>query len=48
MTLVCPDVTEDCVVVASGVYAPQHDSYLLIDAMTRAAVVPGRRLLDRG
>ncbi|EID12212.1 putative methyltransferase [Mycobacterium xenopi RIVM700367] len=31
---------------ADRVYPPQHDSLLLIDAMQRSALVPGRRVLD--
>lgn len=31
---------------ADGVYAPQEDSRLLIDAMERAGVIPQRRVLD--
>jgi release factor glutamine methyltransferase len=29
-----------------GVYPPQHDSMLLIDALERAGLAPGRRVLD--
>ncbi len=31
---------------ADGVYPPQHDTLLLIDAMERSSLVPGRRVLD--
>ncbi|MBO0865327.1 MAG: methyltransferase [Mycobacterium sp.] len=31
---------------ADGVYPPQQDSQLLINAMERSALVPGRRVLD--
>jgi release factor glutamine methyltransferase len=34
------------IVAADGVYAPQHDSWLLIDALTNAAVSAGRHVLD--
>jgi len=34
------------IVAADGVYAPQHDSWLLIDALTKAAVSAGRHVLD--
>lgn len=45
MTTLYPDV-QDAVAVTAGVYAPQHDSRLLIEAMTVAAEVAGRRVLD--
>ncbi|MDD4868336.1 MAG: class I SAM-dependent methyltransferase [Mycobacterium sp.] len=31
---------------AGNVYQPQHDSKLLVDAMARSALIPGRRVLD--
>ena len=34
------------IVAADGVYAPQHDSWVLIDAVTKAAVSAGRHVLD--
>jgi len=34
------------IVTADGVYAPQHDSWLLIHALTEAAVCVGRHVLD--
>jgi release factor glutamine methyltransferase len=34
------------IVAADGVYAPQHDSWLLIDTLTKPAVSAGRHLLD--
>ncbi|WP_442930528.1 HemK2/MTQ2 family protein methyltransferase [Mycobacterium sp. NBC_00419] len=45
MTILYPDV-QDSVAATTGVYAPQHDSMLLIDAMTVAADMAGRRVLD--
>lgn len=45
MTILYPDV-RDAVSVTAGVYAPQHDSQLLIEAMTRSGAVTGRRVLD--
>jgi release factor glutamine methyltransferase len=40
--------TDSCdrIVAADGVYVPQHDSWLLIDALTRASVSAGRHVLD--
>lgn len=45
LTILYPDVHES-VSTATGVYAPQQDSQLLIEAMTLSGVVPGRRVLD--
>ena len=45
MTILYPDL-QDSVVATAGVYTPQHDSRLLIDAMSVAAEVTGRRVLD--
>ena len=36
----------DAFLTADGVYPPQHDSQLLVETMERAALVPGRRVLD--
>ncbi len=38
--------TGDTVVTDAGVYAPQHDSQLLIDALTLCMLSGGRRVLD--
>ena len=45
MTTLYPDVG-DSLTVTAGVYAPQHDSQLLIEAITRSGAVTGRRVLD--
>lgn len=45
LTILYPDV-QDTVAATTGVYAPQHDSMLLIEAMTVAADVTDRRVLD--
>lgn len=45
LTILYPDV-QDSVAATAGVYAPQQDSMLLIEAMTVAADVAGRRVLD--
>jgi release factor glutamine methyltransferase len=45
LTLTCPDPCET-IVADVGVYAPQHDSRLLIDALQRSQLVEGRRVLD--
>jgi release factor glutamine methyltransferase len=45
LTILYPDV-QDTADLAAGVYAPQHDSQLLIEAMTRSGVVTGSRVLD--
>jgi release factor glutamine methyltransferase len=37
---------QDSVIAAAGVYAPQRDSHLLIEAMSVAAEVAGRHVLD--
>lgn len=37
---------ETIAVGAEGVYRPQHDSWLLIDALRRSDVVTGRRVVD--
>lgn len=34
------------IVAADGVYAPQYDSWLLIDALTKAGISGGRHVLD--
>lgn len=36
----------DAVIVDKGVYAPQEDSRLLIDALSSASIAAGRRVLD--
>jgi len=45
LTILFSDVP-DAVSVPAGVYAPQHDSQLLIEAMTRSGVVVGCDVLD--
>ena len=45
MTILFPDL-RGSVAATAGVYAPQHDSQLLIEAMTRSGVVSGRRVVD--
>jgi release factor glutamine methyltransferase len=45
LTLTFPDPCET-IVTDVGVYAPQQDSRLLIDALQRCALVAGRRVLD--
>lgn len=45
LTILYPDL-QDSVVTTAGVYAPQHDSHLLIEAMSVAAEVACRRVLD--
>lgn len=45
LTILYPDV-QDSVAPTTGVYAPQQDSMLLIEAMTVAVDVAGRRVLD--
>ncbi|NTY59662.1 methyltransferase [Mycolicibacterium sphagni] len=45
MKTLFPDVRGSLRVTA-GVYAPQHDSQLLIEAMTRSGAVTGRQVLD--
>jgi release factor glutamine methyltransferase len=45
MTTAFPDLL-DTIVTDAGVYAPQHDSQLLVDALRRCAVAEGRRVLD--
>ncbi len=45
LTILYPDL-QDSVVATAGVYAPQHDSHLLIEAMSVTAEVAGRRVLD--
>lgn len=45
MTILYPDL-RDSVAPAAGVYAPQHDSHLLIEAMSVSTEVRGRRVLD--
>jgi hypothetical protein len=38
--------SSDRIVAADGVCAPQHDSWLLIEAVTKAAVSAGQHVLD--
>ena len=45
MTLIYPDL-QGLVAADAGVYAPQHDSELLIEAMKYSAGVAGRSVLD--
>jgi release factor glutamine methyltransferase len=45
LTILYPDL-QDSVVATAGVYSPQHDSHLLIEAMSVVAEVAGRRVLD--
>ncbi|BBX05589.1 HemK2/MTQ2 family protein methyltransferase [Mycolicibacterium aichiense] len=45
MTILYPDL-ESSVAAVPGVYAPQQDSQLLIEAMTIFGAVPGRRVVD--
>ncbi|WP_319429531.1 HemK2/MTQ2 family protein methyltransferase [Mycobacterium sp. RTGN5] len=45
MTILYSDV-QDAGSATPGVYAPQHDSQLLIEAMARSGVVSGSRVLD--
>lgn len=45
LTILYPDL-QDSVVATAGVYAPQHDSHLLIEAMSVTAEVAGRHVLD--
>lgn len=45
MTITAPDRCET-VVADVGVYAPQHDSRLLVDTLQRTAIAEGRRVLD--
>ena len=45
MTIVYPDLFES-IVTAAGVYAPQHDSCLLSQALQRAGIAEDRRVLD--
>ena len=45
MTILYPDL-QDSVVATAGVYAPQPDSHPLIEAMSVATEVAGRRVLD--
>ena len=45
MTILYPDV-RDSVAATAGVYAPQYDSQLLIEAMSVATDVTDRRVLD--
>lgn len=44
LTTFYPDIRS--VSAMPGVYAPQHDSHLLIDAMQSTSAVPGRSVLD--
>ena len=45
MATVFPDLY-GTIVADAGVYAPQHDSRLLIDALAQSRVATGRRVLD--
>ncbi|ORB50947.1 HemK2/MTQ2 family protein methyltransferase [Mycolicibacterium rhodesiae] len=45
MTILYPDV-QSSIAAVPGVYAPQHDSQLLIEAMTLTGAVTGRRVVD--
>lgn len=45
LTILYPDV-HDSVGSVAGVYAPQQDSRLLIEAMTLSGVIAGQRVLD--
>jgi release factor glutamine methyltransferase len=45
LTILCPDV-EGAACISSGICVPQHDSQLLIEAMTVVGAVKGRRVLD--
>ncbi|WP_370505920.1 HemK2/MTQ2 family protein methyltransferase [Mycobacterium sp. SA01] len=45
MTILYPDL-QSSVAAVPGVYAPQHDSQLLIEAMTLTGAVTGRRVVD--
>ena len=45
MTITFPDPCET-IVADVGVYAPQHDSRLLVDMLQRTAIAEGRRVLD--
>lgn len=45
LTILFPDV-QSSVAADAGVYAPQHDSQLLIEAMTLTGVVTGRQVAD--
>lgn len=45
MTITFPDPCET-IVNDVGVYAPQHDSRLLVDTLQRTAIAEGRRVLD--
>lgn len=45
MTITYPDPIET-VVTHPGVYAPQHDSRLLIEAIRKTNLAPGRHVLD--
>lgn len=45
MTITLPDPCET-VVTDVGVYAPQHDSRLLVDTLQRTSIAEGRRVLD--
>ena len=45
MTITFPDPCET-IVADVGVYAPQHDSRLLVEMLQRTQLAPGRRVLD--
>jgi release factor glutamine methyltransferase len=45
LTILYPDL-QDSVVATAGVYAPQNDSHLLIEAMSVVAEMADRRVLD--
>jgi release factor glutamine methyltransferase len=40
------DDQSDVLVAADGVYAPQHDSHLLLDLLEQSGLAPGRRVAD--
>lgn len=44
MTIMCPSPGD--VLVAEPVYRPQSDSYLLVETMHTAGLIPGRKVLD--
>jgi release factor glutamine methyltransferase len=45
LTILYPDL-QSPVAAAAGVYVPQHDSQLLIEAMTLTGAITGRRVVD--
>ena len=40
------DDLSDAVFAADGVYAPQHDSHLLLDVLEQSGLAPGQRVAD--